>query len=124
MRIEQTPDQAKADFLHNLDDKFLECRGDHHDWPVLKLGTDLPRGVSAIRQRDGCYQLKMRCKNCGKVRSKLTLPKGVWDLDVGWAYPEVPKGFASPPGSGVTRMDCVAELGRRLQEQIVKGASK
>lgn len=118
MKIQKTPRELRDEYLHGLDDKLLACRGDHHVWPQMKVGRVLPRGMSAVRQRDGCFQLRQRCSNCGMVRTKMTLPGGRWDLDAGWVYTDKPRGYAAPKGSEITRLDAVAELGRRIQDAI------
>ena len=112
--------QRQKDWLHHLPDKFIPCRGDHHDWPILKPGP-LPRGVRAIPQRDGCYQLVIACRQCGRERTKTTLPGGGYDRSAIYKYRD-PEGYAAPKGLDLTRADYTAELYRRIAEDLPRNA--
>jgi hypothetical protein len=112
-------DERQADWLHNLPDKFIPCRGDHHDWPVLKPGK-LPRGIRAIPLHDGSFEMTAICRNCGRERTKTTLPRGVYDRDAKYVYRD-PEGYKAPPGLGLSRQDYIAELYRRVAESLVTG---
>jgi hypothetical protein len=104
--------------LHGVDDRTVACRGDHHDWPILKPGP-LPRGVSAVPQHDGCFQVTITCKNCGRWRRKTTLPGGGYDTSAVYAYGGGPKDFSAKEDSqrgGLTRTDYTIELWRRMAE--------
>jgi hypothetical protein len=107
--------------LHSLDDQTVACRGDHHDWPVLQPGR-LPEGISARPQADGCYQIRVTCRNCGRVRVKTTLPRGLYDGSAAWRYEGGPKDFREPPGMGMSRADYTTELWHRMSETIRTGA--
>jgi len=115
---DRTQEQKQADWLHGLDDNRIACRGDHHDWPVLRPGRKLGRGIRAHRQVDGCYQVEVTCRNCGRVRVKTTLPGGVLDGSK-WSYRD-PRGWSAPKGLGLNRGDYVAELGRRMAETLTE----
>lgn len=113
----RTVEERQADWLHNLPNKFIPCRGDRHDFPVLKPGP-LPRGIRAIPQHDGSFQMVSICRNCGRERTKTTLPAGVYDFSAKYTYKD-PAGYKAPRGLGLTRADYIAELYRRVAESLV-----
>jgi len=108
---DRTDEQKQEDFLHGYPDRYVACRVEH-DWPKLKVGK-LPRGISAYPQRDGTYLMVMRCKSCGRERSKITGRGGAWNGAGGWKYRE-PRDYRAPKGLGLTRSDYAAELYRRV----------
>jgi hypothetical protein len=109
--------KSLADLKH-VSDETVVCRGDHHDWPQLKPGP-LPKGIRAepTAHRDGSQFVIETCRNCGRQRYKVTLPKGVWDVGAQWQYRGGPADF-SHPGEDLTRADFSVELGRRLNEHL------
>jgi len=113
-------DQRQKDWLNHLPDKFIPCRGDHHDWPVLKPGP-LPRGVRAVPQAGGCYQVIVTCRNCGRERMKTTLRGGALDRSAIYKYRD-PEGYAAPKGLDLSRADYTAELYRRMAEEFERSA--
>lgn len=115
-------DEDAKDWLTSLDDNMLACRGQQHAWPKLRPGKVTNKLISIQPAAEGCYQLRERCADCPKTRWKLTLPGGVLDPGARWSYNN-PPGYASPKDSGVTRADCVAELWRRVHEEVVAAAS-
>jgi hypothetical protein len=104
-------DQRKAEYLTGLDDNVIACLGDHHPWPVLNPSDGLPARPAA----NGCFQVVVACPACGRVRTKTTLPGGLWDATAKWEYEGGPK---PPPGLGSTRRDYAGELGRRITEAL------
>jgi hypothetical protein len=118
---DRTEDQQRADFLHAYPDAYMACRVEH-DWPKLKVGR-LPRGISASPQLDGTYLLVMRCRSCGRERSKVTGIGGAWSGAGGWRYRE-PRDYRAPKGLGLTRSDYAAELYRRMSEEWVQARGR
>jgi hypothetical protein len=45
--------QTGDDHLNGLDDDWLSCKGDRHDFPKLKVGP-LPDGIDAKHVRTAC----------------------------------------------------------------------
>jgi hypothetical protein len=114
--------QQVLDYLAGLDDDAASCLGDHHDWgrpPKLAAGAlKLPRNarMSETGERDGSYQMRVTCLNgCGRVRTKTTLPGGIWDSNARWEYEGGPR---PPRGLGITRGEYAQNQGRRLTEGI------
>lgn len=100
--------------MRGLDNSVVECRGDHHPWPVLKIGP-LPKGIKAVPQREGGHQLEITCPNCGRVRVR-TLSKGNV-LERGgkrYAY----HGGWDKTQPDLTRADFQAELDDRMMEVL------
>jgi hypothetical protein len=121
MRItdNRTLEQRQADWLQHLPDKFIPCRGDHHDWPVIKPGK-LPKGVRPVPLHDGSFQMEVSCRSCGRIRIKTTLPGGYYDRDAIYAYRD-PEGYAAPKGLGLTKSDYTDELYRRVTVARAQG---
>jgi hypothetical protein len=117
-----TLQQRQANWLLHLPDKFIPCRGDHHDWPILKPGK-LPRGVRAEPTVDGCYQMIITCRSCGRERMKTTLRGGVYDRSAVYTYRD-PDGYAAPRGLGLSRADYTAELYRRMAEDLQRETAR
>lgn len=111
---------AALDWLQAADDVFLACRGNHR-FPklVIRKGT-LPRGITAARQRDGAYQIRETCPDCGTVRWYETAPDGWIDGAVRRYRYEWPDGYRMPAGAAeyVSTRDCQAELWRRTREVL------
>jgi hypothetical protein len=113
-------DQRAVEYVHGLDDNVAACLGDHHDWPQLQIKSGkLPRGISALPTgyRDGSFLIRVSCKNgCGRVRTKMTLPKGVLpEPGTNWRYEGGPK---PPKGLGLTRHEYVGENQRRISDWL------
>ncbi len=101
------------DHLNGLDDDWLSCKGDRHDFPKLRIGP-LPEGIEAKHVKNGVYQLTYTCPDCGTTRTRTTLKGGVLTSGRSVKYDyRHPKGYLAPPGAGLTKGDYVAELGRR-----------
>ncbi len=115
----RTPEQQARDFLANLPDDQLECMSQRHVWPVIDLHkTSLPKGISAARQHDGCYQVRETCPNCGKVRWYTTLPGGVFDVNAQYRYEDPQNWVTKHDDIEATRRDYKAELFRRAAGQL------
>lgn len=113
------PDVEAQNFLLHLDDKFLACHGQGHNFPRIKRTRSgkQPRGIRAIRQHDGSYQLVFICPECGTERELVTLPGGQIDLPARYRY-KYPDGYRAPKGAKLTRRDYFAESWRRLLEDL------
>lgn len=107
------------DHLDGLDDEWLSCKGDRHDFPKLRVGP-LPPGVDAQPLRKGVYQLTYTCPDCGTQRTKTTLRGGIV-AQANYKYYH-PTGYLAPPGAGLTKSDYVNELGRRVAPYVRGGA--
>jgi hypothetical protein len=116
--VKQFPDVKHDRYLNGIDDDIVACKGGHHDWPHIKPGK-LPKGVQAVPQRDGCFQIRETCRSCRLVRIKTTLPGGYYDASAKYVYTDS-VGYYAPSGLGVTRYEYAAELYRRLAESILK----
>jgi len=104
-----------VDHLATLDDDWISCKGDRHDFPKLRVGP-LPTGVTARPVRSGVYQLTYTCPDCGTIRRKTTQRGGI----VGgakYSYKH-PPGYLAPKGAGLTKSDYTAELARRAAPYI------
>jgi hypothetical protein len=112
--------KAQKDRLDGLDPRILACRGDRHDWaPMVIKGGLLPKGVSAIRQRDGSYELRQECRTgCGRYRRKRTLPGGRVPYGTPWGYAGGIEGFSEKPGMQMTRTDYKEALEDRITSAI------
>jgi hypothetical protein len=119
-KVMRFPETAE-DWLARTDTKYLVCRGQRHDFPVLYPGRQLPKGIRPVPTvdeagvRDGGFQLVFTCPRCGTERTRTTLPGGIYDFGIAFDYKH-PKGYKSPPGSGVTRQDAFMETWRRAME--------
>jgi hypothetical protein len=107
-----------TDWIMHSDDVIIACRGQGHSWPKIRPGK-LPRGMKAIPQHDGGYELVTTCRDCGMVRRLITLPSGMIDMPAKYSYVQ-PDGYKAPKGSKVTRRECLAESWRRMREEIAK----
>lgn len=115
----RTPEQQSKAFLGTVPDDQLECMTQRHPWPLIDLRDKrLPKGIRAVRQHDGCYQIEETCPNCGKARWYTTLPGGVFDVNVIYRYKD-PQGWVTKHDDvEATRRDYKAELFRRAAEQL------
>lgn len=93
----ENPGQTAKDFLLNIDNDLLACRGQGHAWPKLKPSKRPKRGIRAVPQRDGCYQLTTTCRDCGMERVLTTLPGGAIDHPARYTY-RAPEGYRAPKG--------------------------
>lgn len=110
-------DAKRAKLLTEVDDKVIQCRGDHHLWPQLWRPGRVPRGVRYFPVEDvqGVYFVHQDCPNCSRWREKVMAP------GERWTYGGGVKGFSADPGSDraeLTRLDYSLELYRRANEAI------
>jgi hypothetical protein len=114
-------------WMTSADDDVLGCRASGHAFPKIRAtrAGKLPKGVSARRQWDGCYQLTSVCRDCGTERTITTLPGGMIDLPAHYkyVYPVDSEGrnrYAAPKGTGgfTSRRECLREAWRRALETI------
>lgn len=108
--------------LNEINDEFLSCKADRHDFPKLKVGP-LPKGVKAEYVKQGVYQLTYTCPDCGTVRTRTTLKGGIVDVGVKYDYKH-PKGYLAPKGAGLVKSDYVAEFGARTEPYIEAAAGR
>lgn len=113
--VTDDPQTEAAAWLHQADDKLLACRGQGHAWPKVRRDK-VPRGIRAIPQHDGSYQVTFTCRDCGMDRTLTTLPGGQLDLPAQYTY-RAPPGYKSPKGSRINRRMAFAETWRRALEQ-------
>lgn len=107
--------------LSTLDDDWVSCKGDRHDFPKLRVGP-LPKGVTASPvSRSGVYQLTYTCPDCGTVRTKTTQRGGIV-AGAKYSYRH-PTGYLAPPGAGLSKADYANELGRRAAP-FIRSAAK
>lgn len=108
--------------LDTLDDEWVSCKGDRHDFPKLRVGP-LPKGVTSRPVKNGVSQLTYVCPDCGTVRTRTTLRGGIIDRSVKYSY-QHPEGYLAPKGAGLTKADYANELGRRVAPYIRAAAKK
>lgn len=107
--------------LDTLDDEWLSCKGDRHDFPKLKVGP-LPPGVTPRPAKNGVYQLTYVCPDCGTVRTKTTARGGiVVQAKYGYKHPQ---GYLAPKDAGLRKADYANELGKRAAPHVRAAAKK
>lgn len=121
------PDRAKQNYLASLSPEQATCMGQGHDWPKIRPGRALPKGVDAVPQRMGAFQVRETCSTCKTVRTWTTLPGGAFNLDIQYRY-EHPKDWVVRHGEvDVTRRDIRADtwdqFGRLLATQQSRKSS-
>jgi hypothetical protein len=98
-----------------------------HDWPFDRLqdGKPLPKGLTAepVPQTDGVYELRDTCARCGKVRWRLTLPRGVYDVGAQWSYIEPPDWVKLSQDLEITKSDIRAEVLARNAARLFRQES-
>lgn len=109
-----TPDPGQ-DHLSALDDDWVSCKGDRHDFPKLRVGP-LPPGVTARPVRSGIYQMTYTCPDCGTIRTKTTSRGGIIST-AKYTY-HYPAGYLAPKGAGLTKRDYAFELARRAAPYV------
>jgi|SRR5215472_1425387 len=110
------PPVPAAEWIVHVDDKILACRGQGHAFPKIRTGS-LPKGMRAVRQHDGSFQITFICRDCGTERTLTTLPTGNLDLPAKYKYKH-PPGYKTPKGSSISRRECLAESWRRTMEAL------
>jgi len=114
----RTPEQQARDFLGTIPDEQLACMSQRHPWPVIDLKKKtVPKGISALPQHDGCWQIRETCPVCGKVRWYTTLKGGAFDTSVQYRYEDPPNWVVRHSEIEATRRDYKAELFRRVLGQ-------
>jgi hypothetical protein len=114
-----TPDVEAQDWLYSADNKVLGCKGQRHDFPILRPGRSLPRGLRIEGPyHDGVMELVFTCRaGCGTVRRLVTAPAAQLDLPAMYRY-KYHDAYKYPKGSGITKRDCLYETWRRAKEDL------
>jgi len=120
--MKQTAATLGQEHLTSLDDDWVSCKGDRHDFPKLRVGP-LPPGVTSRPVKSGVYQLTYVCPDCGTVRTRTTLRGGILDRTVKYGYKH-PHGYLAPKGAKLTKADYANELSRRAAPHIRAAAKK
>ncbi len=120
--MKQTVAAIGQEHLDTLDDDWVSCKGDRHDFPKLRVGP-LPPGMTSRPVRNGASQLTYTCPDCGTVRTRTTLRGGIIASSVKYSYKH-PEGYLAPKGAGLTKADYASELGRRVAPYIRAAAKK
>jgi hypothetical protein len=123
--VHVAPSQSDPEeWLLHYDDKYLACRM-AHDWPRLVPHRRLIRTTieampaHLVEGRQGVSIITQRCGNCGRLRWRLTGPRGVaYDPNQNWHYRD-PHGYAQPKGMGIAKAQFVAEFWRRIIEETI-----
>lgn len=119
----ETGDMEAQEWLYDVDDIYLACRGQRHAFPKLVSGKALPRGVRTVGPyRDGVMELIWTCPDCKTKRRVVTAPHAVLEPKATYSYKH-PRGYKSPKGSKITPRQCLAETMRRIGEELWAGAA-
>jgi hypothetical protein len=97
-------DRARAQWLAQYPAKFMACR-QGHDFPKLIPGRkNFTRTWIEFNEDDGSRTIHQLCRNCRRERWRPLKRVGRgWLLDgKSWKYKD-PKGYAQPPGYGISR---------------------
>lgn len=116
------PDYDRSEYLNAVSDVIAACRGFGHTFPKLVPGRVHTRNLRTAAMRDGGWQVTQICEDCGTERTFTTLSGGKLEegtILYSYAWPD---GYKSPPGSGVTRRDCLSETLRRANETLTAEA--
>lgn len=120
VRIGDEEEQKILAYVQNADDETLMCRQKHDLPPLTTLKNgELPKSLSARKQRDGSWQIKQYCRrSCGYYRIINTLPGGILkpaDVKFESRYEDpryLGRGYRVPPRY------CIAEMWRRMLEDL------
>lgn len=123
--VKDTIDEARKTGLEWLQtvasDEVVECHAQGHGFEKLTV-RKTRKGVVAVPQQDGAWQIQEPCRNCGTVRTFTTLPggrllySGSFDYDYQW-----PKEYHPPKGSDLSKADWKQELWRRAMHRLITG---
>jgi hypothetical protein len=105
-----TRDQGKNQYLASLSPEQATCMSQGHSWPKIRPGRALPKGVDAVPQKMGAFQVRETCPVCDTVRIWTTLPGGGFDLDVQYRYEHPRSWVTKESGVDVTRRDIKADV--------------
>lgn len=104
------PDHGRQTYLASLSAEQATCMSQGHSWPKIRPGKALPRGVDAVPDKMGAFQVRETCPVCHTVRTWTTLPGGAFDMDVQYRY-EHPKDWVVKDSHvEVTRRDIKADV--------------
>lgn len=103
-------DRSRQNYLAGLSPEQATCMSQGHSWPKIRPGKALPKGVDAVPQKMGAFQVRETCPVCRMVRTWTTMPGGAFDVDVQYRY-ERPEGWVVRDSSiEVTRRDIKASV--------------
>lgn len=91
-----------------LSNEQLVCRVRGHRWPDVDLNsTELEPGITShYEQNRGVFQQSETCERCGKDRTRVTLPPGIYDtLPAGIYLPGSRWSYDDPDDWGRLRQD-------------------
>jgi hypothetical protein len=110
----KTIEVRRAEWLASYPSRFLACRQGHNFPKPIPGRKKMPRTQmepwhDPDGQLIGCVYIEQSCGNCGRIRWKITGPRGSYYGDsTKWHYND-PRGYATPKGLGLTYAD-YAEL--------------
>jgi len=108
----------RKEWIDKYPDKFLICR-QGHDFPKPFPGrrmtnTSIVPWFYDDGRREGEVLITQKCKHCGRVRWRISGPRGMYYSEATkWNYDD-PKGYATPPGLGIPRSAYGDEYWRRI----------
>jgi hypothetical protein len=105
-----SPDQGKTQYLASLGEAQATCMSQGHSWPKIRPGKALPKGVDAVPQKLGAFQVRETCPVCHTVRTWTTLPGGGFDMDVMYRYEHPQDWVTKDSDVDVTRRDIKADV--------------
>jgi hypothetical protein len=114
-------EERREEWLRKYPDRFLACRTGHAFPRPVPGRRKMPRTrMEPWHDPDGriqgCYYIEQSCGNCGRIRWKITGPRGSYYTDsTKWHYSD-PSGYASPAGLGLTYGDYAELFWTRLIE--------
>lgn len=125
-----TLDAAKRRTLAKMPDTQVVCRSRGHRWPDMDPSASVaPSGVISLYDRNlGVFQQTEICERCGKQRSKVTLPPGMYPTlpngpfapGARWAYVDPKDWISFTEDDAIERRDITAELDYRMKELLYK----
>jgi hypothetical protein len=117
-------DREATDLIASIPPDQLACRARRfHDFPILRAHRTVPKGITAVPQADGCYQIRETCRVCGLIRYKTTRPGGAYDLDAHYVYERPDDWVVIPRDLDITQADLQAANWELCAEQLFAEAT-
>jgi len=104
-----SPGRAEQQYLASMDDDQAVCMSQGHSWPKIRPNKPLPKGIEAIPEKNGQFQVRETCSSCKTVRVWTTLPGGAFDMDITYKYIR-PEHWVVRHGEDVTPRDIRAHV--------------